>query len=387
MSHVTARPAMFAVLALIGCGDTSNDPEQEAALRWVDSAPLLSGRERHTAVAVEGGVLVIGGDPSGGEGRGVAEPLFAVEHWAAGSAAWGSEGYLDYARGGHASVVLADGRALVIGGCCDGMIDDEPSEYASVVAWTPGDAALSTVAPMPLARDNHTATRLPDGRVLVVGGERFRGAARYKLDSVQLYSPSTNTWSTASPLSAVRDKHTATLLPDGRVLILAGDWYAGIIGELWDPATDRWTPIADNGRPRVAHTATVLEDGRVLVVGGEWNSPGEGMVNADVYDPVTDEWTEARPLARGRTGHTASLLADGRVLIAGGCCDLEPGQALATTEVYAPATDTWTAGPPMAVRRAQHTATTLEDGTILVVGGGDAATKTTTRITQVLTQD
>lgn len=386
MSHAIPGPALFAVVALISCGASPTDPEQQHELRWVDSAPLLSGRERHTAAVVEDGVLVIGGDPSGGEGREVAEPLFAVERWTEAGQTWGSEGQLDYARGGHASVVLDDGRVLVIGGCCDGMIDDEPSAYPTVVAWSAGAAALSEVAPIPLARDNHTATRLLDGRVLVVGGERFRGAARYKLDSVQIYAPHTNTWSTGAPLTVVRDKHTATLLPDGRVLILAGDWDAGIIGEIWNPATDRWTPIADNGRPRVEHTATLLDDGRVLVVGGEWNSPGEGMAEADLYDPVSDQWTEVSPTARGRTRHTASLLADGRVLIAGGCCDVEPGQSLATTEVYDPDTDTWTPGPEMTVRRAAHTATTLADGTVLVVGGGDAATKTTTRITQLLAQ-
>lgn len=205
---------------------------------------------------------------------------------------------------------------------------------------------------------NHTATLLSNGKVLVAGGSGSAGT------TTVLYDPSTDTWTpTSGSLSVVRDQDsTATLLPSGRVLIVGG--LGGTTGELYDPATDTWTPTSALRALRAESSATLLQNGQVLVVGGFATAARR---TAELYDPSTDTWTLTSPPRNGRMNHTATLLQDGRVLVVGG---LFGGR---TAELYDPATGTWTstAGQPN-VARQSHTATVLKNGQVLVAGGWGA---------------
>jgi len=122
------------------------------------------------------------------------------------------------------------------------------------------------------------------------------------------------------------------------------------------------------------HRAVRLLGGRVLVVGGDYAFRGNVSTTAEIYDPAIDAWSLAPPLnshrRRGARDLTANLLSDGRVLVTGGSHSLQyPTTEFAETEIYDPATGTWSATGSLASGRMGHTATTLADGTVLVVGG------------------
>ena len=139
--------------------------------------------------------------------------------------------------------------------------------------------------------------------------------------------------------------HTATLLPNGKVLV-AGGLSNGVFGEgtptssaeLYDPATGTWTATLNMGDPHGRHTATLLPTGQVLVAGGFPLTPfSEFSRSAELYDPATGTWSYTGPLRDGRFDHTATLLPNGKVLAAGGF-SISTHQALDTAELYNPAT-------------------------------------------------
>jgi N-acetylneuraminic acid mutarotase len=155
----------------------------------------------------------------------------------------------------------------------------------------------------------HTATLLPDGKVLVAGGS---GTPFAFLQSAELYDPASGTWSPTGSMLAAHEFHTATLLRNGSVLLVGGQ-----TAELYDPASGTWSPTGNPTIPRSSHTATLLADGRVLVVGGEEASHA-ALPGAELYDPSSGTWIDAGPVNIVRAWHSATLLDDGRVLIAGG---------------------------------------------------------------------
>jgi RHS repeat-associated protein len=219
----------------------------------------------------------------------------------------------------------------------------------------------------------HSATLLSDGRLLIIGGRDDTGP----LSSIVKYEPSTNQLKESiAKLIAPRSDHTATMLSDGKVLITGGSDSAGPLSsaEVYDPLTDAITSLSSAlSIPRSGHSATLLSDGRVLITGGV-DSSGISLDSAEVYDPKTQSFSAiSAKMTIARSNHSATLMPDGRVIIIGG---KEEGQgsgakaALNSVEVYNTATETFTPLSGVLKKgRFGHTATLLPDGRILIALG------------------
>jgi prolyl-tRNA editing enzyme YbaK/EbsC (Cys-tRNA(Pro) deacylase) len=266
---------------------------------------------------------------------------------------------------------LADGRVLVAGG-----YDAADVALASADLYDPPTGAFRRTGPLAVARGYDTATRLVDGRILIAGGNphqwQFDGPF---LASAELYDPQTGTFSPTGSLATARNLHSATRLADGRVLMVGGNdtgTHSLAVAELYDPKSGTFSPTGSLAMARGFHTATRLADGRVLIVGGTsvgWNGP-PFLASAEIYDPKTGRFAGTRPMAVARGSHTATLLADGRVLITGGT-DIGT-RSLASAELYDPKTGTFSATGLMTAARTFHEATLLADGRVLVTGGDPA---------------
>jgi len=279
----------------------------------------------------------------------------------------------------------------------------ESSAQADAPSW-------SYTGSLNIARVYHTATLLSDGKLLVAGGGNFfSGNAFHPLDSAELYDPVTGTWSITGSLKVPRSSHTATLLRDGKVLVVGGGGNDSIFdsAELYDPKEGKWRVTGSLNTARYFHTATLLENGKVLVAGGydevtdslntaelydpdtgTWSftgnlntdsdgpptatllQNGEVLIlrrfSAELYDPDTGTWSTISSLSRNiGFGHTATLLPDGRILVVGG----EYGGPVNPAELYDPNTGTWSSTGPLNRARSNHTATLLPNGKVLVAGG------------------
>jgi N-acetylneuraminic acid mutarotase len=173
---------------------------------------------------------------------------------------------------------------------------------------------------MMTASEQHTATLLLNGQVLVAGGYNNNSVGIFS--RAELYNPATETWTVTGELNTTRMAHKATLLSNGEVLVAGG--YGGNVGfsrnlssaELYNPTTGTWTATGAMNTSRSGHTATLLPNGQVMVAGGYGLLSAE--LSAELYDPVSGFWTETAALNTARSQHTATLLTNGQVLVAGG---------------------------------------------------------------------
>ncbi|MCJ7709963.1 MAG: hypothetical protein MUQ32_03950 [Chloroflexi bacterium] len=269
----------------------------------------------------------------------------------------------------HTATLLPDGEVLVAGGVVNDRLDGTVS--ASAELFDPGSGKWIATRAMLGPRWGHTATLLPDGRVLVAGSYVNSSDP---LASAELYDPGTGRWAATGSMNRGRGGHAATLLLDGRVLVVGGGAEdtqmeggpRSATAELYDPRTGAWTATGNMIEARTEFTATLMPDGRVLVAGGDGS-----FTAAELYDPVTGRWTATGSMAEGRIGHTATLLSDGSVLVTGGCACSDPGAGeRATAELYDPGSGKWIPSGSMGTARIFHTATLLTDGTVLVVDDG-----------------
>jgi hypothetical protein len=187
----------------------------------------------------------------------------------------------------------------------------------SVELYDPVFGSFTTVSPMNVARESHTATLLTSGKVLVVAGFGRSGPT----NSAELYDPVTGSWTIADPLPFSVTGHTATLLPNGKVLV-AGGQGNGITAAaaVFDPASGpngKWTTVGSMNVARRIHSAILLPNGKVLVAGGQADNLVE-LSSAELFDPVTAKWTVTAPLSIARVDGQIALLPNGRVLVAGG---------------------------------------------------------------------
>ncbi len=363
---------------------------------WTNSAASIAGGGQHAATILSNGkLLLVGGDSS------------SCRIYDASTNLWSGTGSLDM-RSAHTATLLPNGKVLV-----DGGQNDLPVYNTSLYDPTAGTWTL--VASPNVQRFFHSATLLPNGKVLVAGGLSNYPSTGIVRQEAHLYDPVTNTWAATGPLNHPRYGHSATLLPDGKVAVIGGRGIPRTLNqvEIYDPSSGTWSvSSALLATPRKFHTATLLADGRVVIVGGSnlgnapiasveifsssspaWSATGSmgttrgyapsvtlpdgkilvtggyngsELTTADLYNPATGSWSSAGTMVSGHTEGTATLLPNGRVLLAG---HREPGSGQ-NSELYDPAAGTWTALPNMPSSRIRHTATLLVSGKVLITGGG-----------------
>lgn len=301
---------------------------------------------------------------------------------------------------------LKDGRVLVAGG------EGYSGVLKTVEIFDPTTNSYATEAPLQTQRDQATATLLPSGKVLVVGGTADNIQA-VPLASAEIYDPTTNLWTYTGHLHQARFGHEATLLKDGRVLIMGGtpDVSTQLTScEIWNPKTGKWTYTGSMANGRRYSSAVTLPDGNVLIAGddvqselytvssGAWSFTGsqpqyidfsilaklkDGTVFAPpsivsgpnytgpglTYNQNTNVWTNTAGTTTGRFYPAVATLKDGSVLVAGGCIDTCATQSVNSVVRYLPASGTYVDDTPMLEGREGAVAVLLDDGRVLVQGG------------------
>jgi len=250
----------------------------------------------------------------------------------------------------------------------------------------------------------HTATWVPDNRVLIIGGAMGTAGTPTGLDTIEVFDPGDPT---AGPpvapsiaplmngmgpvvLNQPRAMHTACLLPDGRVLVFGGfdpgSPQTPLDSEIVDPVagTVSTVPAGTLNTGRIHHTCTRLINGNVLIVGGRDISSGNLLNNAVVYNPRVNppqNFTSVN-LQEARARHEATLLGNGRVLITGGVTP-DPTMAMGAEQfttsniVYNPALGSFSPVNPLQVRRADHSSTPSISSSVYVIGGRNGAPSAT----------
>jgi N-acetylneuraminic acid mutarotase len=217
-------------------------------------------------------------------------------------------------------------------------------------------------------RTGHTATLMNDGRVLVVGGDAgVPGTASIPVATAEIYDPVSMQWAFVNPLPAPRFGHAATLLNDGRVLVAGGTDATGAIlasVEIFNPVTQTWTAGASLNTARKSPDTTLLADGRVLVSGGA-NANGR-LASAEVYDPVADSWSSAGTMNVARELHSATLMRNGQVLVVGG--EASSPAVTPIAERYDPTANTWTPTGALQYGVTGLSAVVLVSGKVLMSG-------------------
>ncbi|MGA3056892.1 MAG: kelch repeat-containing protein [Candidatus Limnocylindrales bacterium] len=352
-----------ALLTIVANRPSPAASPKPAAATFSQTGSLVQARQDQAAVLLpDGRVLVVGGKGPDGD-------LASAELYDPTTGTFSATGSMIHARTYPTATLLPDGHVLVTGGG-DAMRggDDNTAEL-----YDPKSGTFSTTGSMAKARWNDTATLLPDGRVLIAGGGSGSSSAATFPASAELYDPKTGTFSLTGSMSYPRFLHHAILLPDGRVLIEGGSGGGGgtASAELYDPATGTFSLTGSMSEARIYDTATLLPDGRVLVAGGMSPTGDQPslLTSTELYDPATGKFSATGSMVYGRQDHTATLLPDGRVLVAGGhvlgATDVYP----ATAELYDAATGTFSPAGSLAMPTADHTAMLLRDGRVLIAGG------------------
>lgn len=351
--------------------EISPEPSLEPTpVRIVGAGSLIEGRAQHAVtILADGRVLITGGSKDNGHSS-----FISTEIWDPLTDSTTASGSVDPAllppllRTTQTAILLPDGRVFIVpGGCFCRPMPTAPAE-----AWDPDTGVWRAIDSLTITRSGHSATLLADGRILIAGGGSPPFDGGPAAADAFIWDPVRETSTPTGSMATGRGYHTATRLADGRVLIIGGSFGGAedlvTSAEVWDPTMGSFVVVPSlDGRGAVGvpqlFAAVTLVDGRVLIVKES---------TATLWDPRDDSISAAGSLIHPRSDATVTLLADGRVLVVGGNAFVGPdatGEAVLEVELWDPATLGFSVAGTLNSPRNGHTTTALPDGRALIVGG------------------
>ena len=377
ISRKILRPTfLFALLFTVAAASARAQADTFVATGNLVTSP----RYQHTATLLSNGtVLITGGLTASATTPATISTLASAELYDPTTLAFAATGNMTTSRQSHTATLLSNGNVLISGGSNTGP------EFASAELYDPTTGAFTATGSMSTGRAAHTATLLSNGKVLIAGGYDSSGTPS---TSAELYDATTGVFTPTGSMSTARQAHTATLLGNGKVLIAGGgNSTSGELAsaELYDPSTGTFSTTGSMTDPRYSHTATLLNTGKVLVAGGYGLMPtcstSPVLNSAELYDPTTGTFTATGSMNTPRFNHTATLLNNNIVLAAAGdrgpIYNLECNPLVAdphilpSADLYDPVAGTFSHADDLIAERELHTATLLNDGTVLIAGGSD----------------
>ena len=303
---------------------------------------MHDARVGFSAIRLSNGKVLV----EGGASNTVAA-LASAELYDPATGTWTVTGNMNQGRQQHSAVLLRNGNVLVSGGnidrtpCADLCV----TTIAGSETYDPSTGQWTTVGEMTIPRSFFTTTLLPNGRVLATGGRVHTGPDYFDYKAIafaDLYAPATGKWKPTGTMTISREDHSTVLLNNGQVLAIGGTTvnFNGVTvasTELYDPAAGTWTATGSMLQGRERHTATVLQNGQVLVAGGDYyDGVNAGfLTECELYDSAVGTWSVTASMSTPRYGARAALLRDGRVLETGGDTDFS-GIPTASAELYTP---------------------------------------------------
>jgi hypothetical protein len=363
-----------------------------APATWSTTGDMIEPRHGHTATLLADGRVLVAGGSLERTACMAHHSLRSAELYDPTSGTWTATGSMNASRCGHAAALLPDGQVLVTGGVglmAGAALPEEeplPAQFreeaiaalmpmieervrrhralehpvrVSAEMYDPATGTWNAVAPVPRPRDGHWSFPLSDSRVMVFGGGPWSSNDDRSGD---IYDAATDTWQSIPSIPPIPPDTRASgspvwagVLPDGRLLVIIDFALADIA--FYDPGADLWTvgrvpgPGIHTASPQGVVAFALLTGGRVLAAGGyrldTWRL---STADAALFDPATGSWTATGAMMVGRQEHSTVTLPSGQVLAFGGKLerrDTTPFtvfRQLTTSEIYDPASGTWSAG-------------------------------------------
>jgi hypothetical protein len=361
-------------LIFLGVADGAPLAIAQSAGTFTTTGNMTTVRAVATATLLPGGKVLIAG------GTDWDFTIGSAEVYDPSTGTFTATGSMSVPRADHTATLLPTGKVLIIGGS-QTLANGPGNLLSSAEIYDPATETFSPVGNMSVGRQSHTAMLLANGKVLIAGGTSLAWP-------LELYDPLTGTFSitaTTLPLGVTAgDGAAATLLADGTVFFATLPYGSLGGGVVYNPATDSFRYLGGQGSGYFHHAVSPLLDGRVLITGGGDLGPDVGSVlaGAQLYDPSVGGFARTGNMAVCRYFHTSTLLPSGSTLIAGGlttasdgiCASADAAVQLASTELYDPSTAVFITMGDMSTARSSHTATLLNDGSVLIAGGSTSLT-------------